>query len=177
MLLAACYGHLGRTEDARAAWAELLKVNPGFSLTQRARVLPYKDPRIFSASPKVWRRPGCPRRALQSWAGSDRQTCSGFGSRAYGEYRSSSPTLWSRACPARREALLHVRMEMRTHNSGPGRAVRWTIAGPLPRSSQPRKTTAYLVIIIRLAPSGQSPPLQIGATEQLAPEDTALRHR
>src|SRR5262249_5865185 len=32
MLLAACYGHLGRTEDARAAWAELLKVNPGFSL-------------------------------------------------------------------------------------------------------------------------------------------------
>jgi adenylate cyclase len=43
MLLAACYGHLGRTEDARAAWAELLKVNPGFSLTQRARVLPYKN--------------------------------------------------------------------------------------------------------------------------------------
>jgi adenylate cyclase len=43
MLLAACYGHLGRTGDARAAWAELLKVNPGFSLTQRARVLPYKD--------------------------------------------------------------------------------------------------------------------------------------
>jgi adenylate cyclase len=43
MLLASCYGHLGRAEDARAAWAELLKVNPDFSLTQRARVLPYKD--------------------------------------------------------------------------------------------------------------------------------------
>ena len=43
MLLAACYGHLGRTEEARAAWAELLKVNPAFSLAQRARVLPYKD--------------------------------------------------------------------------------------------------------------------------------------
>jgi adenylate cyclase len=43
MLLAACYGHLGRAEDARAAWAELLKVNPAFSLMQRARVLPYKD--------------------------------------------------------------------------------------------------------------------------------------
>jgi adenylate cyclase len=42
MLLAACYGHLGRTEDARAVWTELLKVNPDFSLTQRARVLPYK---------------------------------------------------------------------------------------------------------------------------------------
>jgi adenylate cyclase len=47
MLLAACYGHLGRVEDARAVWAELLKVNPNFSLTQRARVLPYKEPADF----------------------------------------------------------------------------------------------------------------------------------
>jgi adenylate cyclase len=43
MLLASCYGHLGRAEDARAAWSELLEVNPDFSLAQRARVLPYKD--------------------------------------------------------------------------------------------------------------------------------------
>jgi adenylate cyclase len=43
MLLASCYGHLGRAEDARAAWAELLEVNPDFTLMQRARVLPYKD--------------------------------------------------------------------------------------------------------------------------------------
>jgi tetratricopeptide (TPR) repeat protein len=43
MLLASCYGHLGRVEDARTAWAELLKVNPEFSLMQRARVLPYKE--------------------------------------------------------------------------------------------------------------------------------------
>jgi adenylate cyclase len=43
MLLASCYGHLGRVEDARSTWAELLKVNPDFSLMQRARVLPYKD--------------------------------------------------------------------------------------------------------------------------------------
>ena len=47
MLLASCYGHLGRAEDARAAWAELLKVNPDFSLMQRARVLPYRDARDF----------------------------------------------------------------------------------------------------------------------------------
>jgi adenylate cyclase len=47
MLLAACYGHLGRTEEARAAWADLLKVNPAFSLTQRARVLPYKHASDF----------------------------------------------------------------------------------------------------------------------------------
>jgi adenylate cyclase len=47
MLLASCYGHLGRAEDARTAWVELLKVNPDFSLMQRARVLPYKDARDF----------------------------------------------------------------------------------------------------------------------------------
>ena len=47
MLLASCYGHLGRAEEARAAWAELLKVNPDFSLVQRARVLPYKDASDF----------------------------------------------------------------------------------------------------------------------------------
>jgi adenylate cyclase len=43
MLLAACYGHLGRVQEAQAAWAELLVVNPDFSLAQRERVLPYKD--------------------------------------------------------------------------------------------------------------------------------------
>jgi adenylate cyclase len=47
MFLASCYGHLGRAEDARAAWAELLKVNPDFSVAQRARVLPYRDPGDF----------------------------------------------------------------------------------------------------------------------------------
>jgi adenylate cyclase len=48
MMLAACYGHLGRAEEARAIWAELMKVNPEFSLAQRERVLPYKDPRDFA---------------------------------------------------------------------------------------------------------------------------------
>jgi adenylate cyclase len=47
MLLASCYGHLGRVDEARAAWAEMLKVNPEFSLEQRASVLPYKDARDF----------------------------------------------------------------------------------------------------------------------------------
>jgi adenylate cyclase len=47
MLLASCYGQLGRAEDARKAWAELLTVNPHFSVQQRARVLPYKDPGDF----------------------------------------------------------------------------------------------------------------------------------
>jgi adenylate cyclase len=47
MLLAACYGHLGKIDDARAIWADLLKVNPSFSLAQRSRVLPYKNPGDF----------------------------------------------------------------------------------------------------------------------------------
>ena len=47
MLLAASFGHLGRTDEARAAWAGLLEVNPGFSLAQRKDVLPYKDPGDF----------------------------------------------------------------------------------------------------------------------------------
>ena len=47
MLLASCYGHLGRAEHARAVWAELLKINPDFSLMQRERVLPYKNPDDF----------------------------------------------------------------------------------------------------------------------------------
>jgi adenylate cyclase len=47
MLLASCYGHLGRVEEARATWTELLKVNPEFSLAQRARVLPYKQASDF----------------------------------------------------------------------------------------------------------------------------------
>jgi adenylate cyclase len=47
MLLASCYGHLGRAAEARATWQELLNVNPNFSLAQRARVMPYKDASDF----------------------------------------------------------------------------------------------------------------------------------
>ncbi len=43
MLLAACLGHLGRLEEARAAWAELLEINPAFAVAQRAAVLPYRN--------------------------------------------------------------------------------------------------------------------------------------
>ena len=60
MLLAACYGHLGRAEDARAIWADLLKVNPDFSLMQRERVLPYKNPDDFQRIPKGLAKAGLP---------------------------------------------------------------------------------------------------------------------
>ena len=47
VLLAACYGHLGRFEEARAEWAEALRVNPDYSLEQKRRILPYKNPADF----------------------------------------------------------------------------------------------------------------------------------
>jgi adenylate cyclase len=59
MLLAACYGHLGRAEEARAMWADLLKVNPGFSLTQRAR-LALQGSGGFSAHRRRTKRAGLP---------------------------------------------------------------------------------------------------------------------
>lgn len=46
-LLAASYGHLGRLEEARATWQEVLRVNPDFSLEYRRKVLPYKNPADF----------------------------------------------------------------------------------------------------------------------------------
>lgn len=46
-LLAASYGHLGRLEEARAAWQEVLRVNPDYSLEYRRKVLPYKNPADF----------------------------------------------------------------------------------------------------------------------------------
>lgn len=44
VLLAAVYGYLGRADDAKSQWADALAANPNFSLEQRRRVLPYKDP-------------------------------------------------------------------------------------------------------------------------------------
>lgn len=46
-LLAASYGHLGRFAEARAAWQELLRVNPDYSLEYRRKVLPYRNPADF----------------------------------------------------------------------------------------------------------------------------------
>jgi adenylate cyclase len=47
VLLAACYGQLGRSEEARAEWAEALRINPAYSLEHRRRILPYADPTDF----------------------------------------------------------------------------------------------------------------------------------
>ena len=49
VLLAACYGEMGRLDEAREQWREALRVNPDFSLDYRRKVLPYKNPADFEA--------------------------------------------------------------------------------------------------------------------------------
>jgi adenylate cyclase len=60
VLLAACYGHLGRKGEARGAWDEALRVNPGYSLEHRQRVLPYKYPADFDRIAEGLRKAGLP---------------------------------------------------------------------------------------------------------------------
>ncbi len=40
-LLAASYGHLGRVGESRAEWAEVMRINPDYSLAHRRKILPY----------------------------------------------------------------------------------------------------------------------------------------
>ncbi len=47
VLLASCYGHVGRTEEARAEWEQVFRINPDYSLEHRRKVLPYKNPADF----------------------------------------------------------------------------------------------------------------------------------
>ena len=47
VLLAACYGHLGRLAEARQEWQQVFRINPDYSLEHRRKVLPYKDPADF----------------------------------------------------------------------------------------------------------------------------------
>jgi adenylate cyclase len=44
VLLASCQGQLGLIAEAQDQWAELRRVNPNYSIEQRARVLPYENP-------------------------------------------------------------------------------------------------------------------------------------
>jgi adenylate cyclase len=46
-LLACSYGHLDRRAEAREALANLMRIEPGFSIERRRRVLPFKDPAEF----------------------------------------------------------------------------------------------------------------------------------
>ena len=59
-LLAASYGQMGLVEEAREAWRELLRVNPDYSIEQRRKVLPYKNPEDFERFVEGLRKAGLP---------------------------------------------------------------------------------------------------------------------
>jgi len=47
VMLASALGHVGRAEEARAEWQRAISDNPNYSLAQKRRVLPYRDPAGF----------------------------------------------------------------------------------------------------------------------------------
>ena len=59
-LLASCYGHLGRIAEARAAWAEVMRIAPNFSIERQRRILPYKNPDDFERRVEGMRKAGLP---------------------------------------------------------------------------------------------------------------------
>jgi TolB-like protein/class 3 adenylate cyclase len=59
-LLASCYGHLGKIAEGRAAWAEVMRIAPDFSMERRRRVLPFKDPSVFERQVEGLRKVGLP---------------------------------------------------------------------------------------------------------------------
>ena len=46
-LLAAALGHMGKIDEAREAWRDMLAINPKYSLEHRANILPYTNPAQF----------------------------------------------------------------------------------------------------------------------------------
>ncbi len=59
-LLASCYGHLGKIEESREAWAQVIRIAPNFSLERRRRILPYRTPEIFERRIEGLRKAGLP---------------------------------------------------------------------------------------------------------------------
>ena len=59
-LLAACYGHLGRHDESRAAWEEVMRIAPDFSINRRRQLLPFKDPAMFERRLEGMRKAGIP---------------------------------------------------------------------------------------------------------------------
>jgi adenylate cyclase len=59
-LLASCYGHLGRIAESRSAWAEVMRIAPDFSVEQRWRILPFRNPGDLEHRVEGMRKAGLP---------------------------------------------------------------------------------------------------------------------
>ncbi|NIR27827.1 MAG: tetratricopeptide repeat protein [Gammaproteobacteria bacterium] len=60
VLLASCFGHLGRENEAKKAWGEAITINPSYSLERKARILPYKNPADWDRFMEGLRKAGLP---------------------------------------------------------------------------------------------------------------------
>jgi adenylate cyclase len=60
VLLAASYGQTGLIEEAREVWREALAINPAYSLEQRCKVLPYRNPQNLDRFVEGLRQAGLP---------------------------------------------------------------------------------------------------------------------
>ena len=58
--LASAYAQLGQLEEARAAAAEVLRINPGFTIESSKRILVYKDPKDLEHHIDGMRKAGLP---------------------------------------------------------------------------------------------------------------------
>jgi adenylate cyclase len=58
--LACAYAQLGQLEEARAAAAEVLRINPGFTIESSKRILVYKDPKDLEHDIDGMRKAGLP---------------------------------------------------------------------------------------------------------------------
>ena len=56
--LASCYGHLGRVAESQAAWAEVMRITPDFSMERRRRILPFENPDDFELRIEGMRKAG-----------------------------------------------------------------------------------------------------------------------
>src|SRR5262249_19751620 len=59
-LLASCYGHLGGIAESRAAWAEVMRIAPNFSIEWQRRILPFRNPDDFERRIEGMRKAGLP---------------------------------------------------------------------------------------------------------------------
>ncbi len=60
VLLSACYGQVGRLEEARAEWSEAHRINPSYSFEHKRHVLPFADARFMEHVADGLRKAGLP---------------------------------------------------------------------------------------------------------------------